>query len=318
MANKKKREARARNDGKAFEALVHRIESTLRPVGAQVELDVKVTDANEAERQIDVVVTLPGTPPKRAAFECRDRSRASDIIWIDQCVGKYIDLDFDRVVVISTKSLGATARKKAARHEIEVRTCSELTQAELLKWLGDIKVYLDYDHGRVTWIEVEFDLNAPERPSAPEIAPALVGEAERMQKTGRIGGLALFTDEKGEARITINEMVTLAQRQGWHPPPGSLTNVTQTTVTVTPTSVFIETTAGRRLVKLITMGFVGANMRSEIPLERFLDRGASPDRVVADGRWTDHEEEKRIDVTVVATEDGPLRMRVAQRKLLED
>lgn len=311
---KKKQDARDRNDGKEYEALLLRIESTVRQCGAGVVPDVRETDRNGAKRQIDLVVTLPGSPQRRVAFECRDRSRASDIAWIDQCVGKYIDLEFDRVVVVSTKAVGPTARRKAERHGIEVRTCSELTPAEIASMVGNLKIYVDHDFGRIEWVEIE--THTTKEDDAPLADLTLPGASE-AEDTVDLAKLPLFTDEHGTARITVGDMLTLAQRQGWRANPGSLTSMTPTTATARPEDVFVESSAGLRKVRAVTMGFVGANMRSEIPLRHYRDEGPTT-RFVADGAWTDHEEARRFDVTVVGTDDGQLRLRVARRRLERD
>ena len=65
------------------------------------------------------------------AVECRARNRKDDIEWVDNLIGKYIDLPVDKIVAVSKSGLTAAAIKKAAAHKIEVRT---LTQALRSNW----------------------------------------------------------------------------------------------------------------------------------------------------------------------------------------
>lgn len=311
MASRKeqKREARERNDGRAFEALIERIEHTLAPLGSRVQRDVDEQDINGAVRQIDLVVTLPGAPPKRVAFECRDRSRASDIMWIDQCIGKYIDLhQFDRVVIVSTKRLGPTARTKADRHGIEIWTCSDLETTELLS-LSGLKAYVDFDRGIITSVDITIERSADE--PVPALAPELAVRVEAARAKRDYASLQLMTDASGSRPVTPDDLMRAkVYEDGWRPPAGSEERMSDSIVTVKPADVFIETTAGRRQVLAVVIEFHGFSGKEEVDLTRKKYTGVKTHHV-ADGRWTDTGGTQRLDLTFVETAPGQLRLRLA-------
>lgn len=84
----------------------------LEPDGTRREVDILL------ERRIaDVTVRL--------AVECRDRSRRSDVEWIDALIGKFQRLDVDKIVAVSSTGFTAAAASKAAEHNIEVRALKQ-------------------------------------------------------------------------------------------------------------------------------------------------------------------------------------------------
>ncbi|HXI11787.1 MAG TPA: hypothetical protein VNM92_03985 [Thermoanaerobaculia bacterium] len=135
----------ARSNG--FQRMIKRIYDQLAPSGATVTESAPLAErgANKP-REIDVLVE--GTfadSPIRMAIECRDRSRTSDVEWIDALVGKYRDIDVQRIIAVSRKGFSAGAQDKARNNRIETRSLKEAMDtdwpAELMKLgLGRINV----------------------------------------------------------------------------------------------------------------------------------------------------------------------------------
>ncbi len=61
----------------------------------------------------------------RLAVECRDRSRKSDVEWIDGLIGKFANLPVDKVIAVSRRGFSAAAMSKASGSNIELRVLAE-------------------------------------------------------------------------------------------------------------------------------------------------------------------------------------------------
>lgn len=110
-----------------FQQLVLRIYAALAGTAATVEESVLLKEKNsDAKREVDVLVTTSvAGHPLKVAVECRDHSKDQDITWVDGLVGKYINLDVQKVVAVSHTDYSQTAAQKAAQHNIELLTLKE-------------------------------------------------------------------------------------------------------------------------------------------------------------------------------------------------
>lgn len=120
----------------SFQRLVASIAAQLAPAGA------KVTESHQTEergldgilREIDTLIEFDsGLMTVRVGIESRDRSRKSDIEWIDSIIGKYVDLPVHAKIAVSRKPFSKSAQKKAARHGIKLLSMRE---AEEVDWIG--------------------------------------------------------------------------------------------------------------------------------------------------------------------------------------
>ena len=102
-----------------------------------VEESVLVPEKNaHTSREVDILLTTTVASHKvRVAIECRDYDRTQDITWIDGLIGKYVNLDIDRVIAISHSPYSASAVQKAVQHNIELLT---LDEAQKVDWASKI------------------------------------------------------------------------------------------------------------------------------------------------------------------------------------
>ncbi len=110
-----------------FQLLVKVIHDAMAKVeGAQVTESAFLSEPDGTRREIDILfersiadVTL------RLAIECRDRSRKSDVEWIDGLIGKFSNLPVDKVIAVSRRGFSEAARRKASASKIELRILAE-------------------------------------------------------------------------------------------------------------------------------------------------------------------------------------------------
>jgi hypothetical protein len=105
---------RQKGDWRELEKLFGRIQKLLQPQGTSVEWNSKIPDPVTGEqRQVDVLIkTAEGL---RISVECRDRSAAQSVMWIEELAGRKISLGLDGMIAVSARGFSAPAIKKA-RH----------------------------------------------------------------------------------------------------------------------------------------------------------------------------------------------------------
>lgn len=115
-----------------FQELVRTIYGQLVPTGVSVTESALLKERDSSSsREVDILVEtrLAGTVI-RLAVECRDRSRTSDIEWIDQLIGKYRDLPVDRVVAVSRSGFTKAAAEKACANRIDLRSLENALESD--------------------------------------------------------------------------------------------------------------------------------------------------------------------------------------------
>lgn len=126
-----------------FEHFVAGLEHALSPVGAVViSPDRAVLDrVTGGLREVDASIRYQiDSKDVLVTIECRDRSRAQDITWIEQLVTKRNDVGAARTIAVTTKPLSSGARKKAEHHGIELRQVDHVTAAEIAEWIQGVTV----------------------------------------------------------------------------------------------------------------------------------------------------------------------------------
>lgn len=120
-----------------FQKIALNIHRALATRGISVEESVLVPEKNsDTTREVDILLTTTIASHKvRVGIECRDHERNQDITWIDGLIGKYANLDIDRVIAISHSPFTGSAIQKAAQHNIELLT---LEEAERVDWASKI------------------------------------------------------------------------------------------------------------------------------------------------------------------------------------
>lgn len=110
-----------------FQLLVKVIHDAMAKIdGATATESALLREPDGTPREIDILfeqsvagVTL------RLAIECRDRSRPSDVEWIDGLIGKFTNLPIDKVIAVSRRGFSEAAKRKAWASNIELRVLSE-------------------------------------------------------------------------------------------------------------------------------------------------------------------------------------------------
>lgn len=119
-----------------FQHLVKVIHDAISKIeGASVTESAMIPEPNGTLREVDILLerSVAGVPI-RLAVECRDRSRKSDVDWIDGLIGKFRDLNIDKIVAVSRKGFSATAKAKASANGIELKVLAEALADE---WAGE-------------------------------------------------------------------------------------------------------------------------------------------------------------------------------------
>lgn len=120
-----------------FQTVVRRIYQALAGTTASVAESVLLPEKyGDAMREVDVLVTTAVAMHEiKVAIECRDHARDQDITWVDGLIGKYIDLNVQKIVAVSHTNFTTSAAEKAAQHNIELLT---LKEAQDLDWASKV------------------------------------------------------------------------------------------------------------------------------------------------------------------------------------
>lgn len=297
MAKKGRRRTPPRNDGQAFEALVERIERALAPTGAVITRRDRIPDRDGGGlREIDLSIRQRiGLSEILIIVECRDRKR-SDVTWIEQVASKRRSVRADRAIVVSSKRLGRSAIAKAQALDVEARICEKLRPEDFLGWF--VRAQVEYVHGFISKLMVDVACAAGEDVRLhPELERALNDGLARCA----VEDVPFLVTEEGARGMTPRELIGQAMQTGWAPPRKQAeVDAPETEVVVSPAGMFVETTAGRRRVTRVVLGFMGFLGRSE---EVVFDRHrleAPTLRLVADGVWTTPDKRQRLTMTLVS------------------
>ena len=121
--------------GKILEQLVKAIQETIKDSpNTIVSSNVKLTDINGVQREIDVLVeTIVHQMPIKIAFECKDYNRPVDIKIVDGFISKCADIpSINSKVIVATKGFSEGARKKAKGHNIQLYTFEDIPLCSLI------------------------------------------------------------------------------------------------------------------------------------------------------------------------------------------
>ena len=100
-----------------------------------------IKDGDGNSREIDILIDIESYGHRiRIAVECRDRSRQDDIQWIDAIIGKYNNIDVDKVIAVSSSGFTIGATNKALSHGIEPMTLKEFEEKNWPDKIDKIKL----------------------------------------------------------------------------------------------------------------------------------------------------------------------------------
>ncbi|MEX2242970.1 MAG: hypothetical protein WD716_03890 [Fimbriimonadaceae bacterium] len=119
--------------GREFEKLVRRVEAALSGADATVESPGYIGDVDTGQRrECDCTIkTRVGSVDILILVECREREETSDVVWIEQLMGKKWSVQANRVLAVTSNPVSKPAMLKAVRHNIEVRVLSDITDEEV-------------------------------------------------------------------------------------------------------------------------------------------------------------------------------------------
>jgi|GEM_PF-2154437 len=150
----------------SFQQLVHRIHATCAGPDATVTESFLEPDPDGVEREVDILVEEEVRSTRlRTAIECRNHGRKASIEWIDQVIGKYGELEIDRIVLVNRQGYSEPARKKAARHAIQLWTLTQLSEKAWPEGLPFIWLTPYREHVSIN-ICTEFSSGIPLRPGS--------------------------------------------------------------------------------------------------------------------------------------------------------
>lgn len=188
-----------------FQKLAAHIQVALAALtGSVVYESYEMIDRNGIKREIDILVVgkISGYEIK-IALECREYSRTQNVTWIDQIIGKYKDLDINKVIAISNTDFSESAIQKAEQNRIELQT---LKQAESIEWNNIFNKHI------VRFIDSTIVLKAAEIITEPNINNYVKSEVQNLIIQNENGTkddtvfkicLWLFKDAKIAAKIEI-------------------------------------------------------------------------------------------------------------------
>lgn len=130
--------------GREFEKLIARIEKTLSPLGAVVTSPDRIKDSvTGGDREVDVSIRYTGDSgcPVLITVECRDRTSAQDIMWLEQIKSKKESIGADQTIVVSREGFTKGAITYANHHGIILRQLPEVTDAFWIQSLNGLKVF---------------------------------------------------------------------------------------------------------------------------------------------------------------------------------
>lgn len=124
----------------AFEELNARIARLIHGQGATVQWNTKIPDPDSPAdaRQIDVLIQTDDG--RNISVECRHRSGAQSVMWIEELAGRKLSLGLDGMIAVSVAGFTSLARKKAKRFGIILYDFDSLTDGEIGSWAGKAKV----------------------------------------------------------------------------------------------------------------------------------------------------------------------------------
>jgi len=125
-----------------FQRLITNIYGAMSNVdGGKVSESIFLTEPNGIKREIDILLEreLYGHL-LRIAVECRDRSRKSDIEWVDNLIGKYKNLNVNKIIAVSKSGFSEKAAQKALDNNIELRTLEECLSLDWMKEFYELNI----------------------------------------------------------------------------------------------------------------------------------------------------------------------------------
>lgn len=143
-----------------FQQLIHYIYTQLIPTGAIISESAEILERESSDlREVDILIEQEIAGIKiRIAIECRDYKRANTKEWIDALIGKYSDLQIDKVIAVSSSGFTSEAIRKAKAHGIETHTLKEALDTNWIKEFLKLGILVISDWKILEeWVRIETD-----------------------------------------------------------------------------------------------------------------------------------------------------------------
>lgn len=157
----------------AFQKLIFHIHKKIKKPDTTVSESADLRENNidqDVNREVDVLIEeeINGVKQK-IAIECRDHKAKNDILWVDSLIGKYKNLDVDKVVAVSNSGFSKNAYLKAKAENIILKTLQEAMQIDFGKDFRKLgMIYISHTFKLVEFsmsiepkIKKEFSLKTP-------------------------------------------------------------------------------------------------------------------------------------------------------------
>ncbi len=192
-----------KQDWKLFEETVAQIEKVLAPKGAVVKSPDRITDLiTKQQREVDASIRyLQGSSPVLITIECRHRKKIQDDMWIEQLVTKQKKIGATKTIAVSSKGFTKPAQITAEEFGIELRTCVEVPDEQMLDMLDGMSFSATaiFRHIETLHIQVE----NKDKPSGL-VKPKIDADIEENQQEAVIAYTALENKE-----IRLSELIEI-------------------------------------------------------------------------------------------------------------
>jgi hypothetical protein len=183
-----------------FEKLVSRVEELLSPQGAVVKSPDRIKDKVTGRmREVDVSIRyVVGSVNILITIECRDRKAVPDDTWIEQLATKKQKIGASHTVAVSSTNFTKPAIKSAQLYGIELRVIKNITDEDILSWLGRIRIVNEIGKVGFEGIQVEVYGDSEDTQLASDVLEAI--EKDKLQAM-------IFYSEGDDKKVSIADLL---------------------------------------------------------------------------------------------------------------
>jgi hypothetical protein len=181
-----------------FQKLIKNIYAQLEPDEIVIESGSLPEKHAKSDREIDVFIKKKVLGKERViVIECREWAKKNNIKWIDEIIGKYIDMEVDEIIAVSKSGFYEPAKDKAKAHNIKTL---KLEDAENIDWKSEL---LNLTLGKITSDDFPKSITLKTNPSV-SIVPAFQMQVFSDGYVGTLDEFARTLYQAGHSKI--NEM----------------------------------------------------------------------------------------------------------------
>jgi len=183
-----------------FEKLVSRVEKLLSPQGAIVKSPDRIKDKVTGQvREVDASIRyVVGSVNILITIECRDRKAIPDDTWIEQLANKKQKIGASHTIAVSSSSFTEPAIKSAQLYGIELRVIRNITDRDILSWLGRMRIVNEIGKVGFEGIRVEVYDDSDDAQLATDVLEAI--EKDKLQAM-------IFYSEGDDKKVSIANLL---------------------------------------------------------------------------------------------------------------